>query len=378
MSARNATAVVVGGGQAGLSAAHHLRRRGFTSALDARPTDAPGDRTFVVLDADRAPGGAWQHRWESLRMATVNGIFDLPGMPLPPVDPGEPSRLAVPRYFAAYEAAEGLPIVRPVHVDRVRAVDDDPDGDLRVDTTAGAWEARVVINATGTWNAPRVPDLPGRDVFTGRQLHTRDYVSADEFAGLRVAVVGGGISAVQLLDEISRVATTLWYTRREPVFLDHDFTQSLDGVDVERRVAADAAAGREPASIVSYTGLGWTSYAVEARRRGVLVRRPMFAALGARHVIESDGSSTSVDAVVWATGFRADLRHLDGLGLRGPLGGVPLDGTAARLDPRVHLIGYGPSQSTIGANRAGRAAVTAVARRLADEGGAADSGGVRN
>ncbi|MBD8703868.1 NAD(P)-binding domain-containing protein [Frigoribacterium sp. CFBP 13712] len=378
MSARNATVVVVGGGQAGLSAAHHLRRRGFTSALDARPTDAPGDRTFVVLDADRAPGGAWQHRWESLRMATVNGIFDLPGMPLPPVDPGEPSRLAVPRYFAAYEAAEGLPIVRPVHVDRVRAVDDDPDGDLRVDTTAGAWEARVVINATGTWNAPRVPDLPGRDVFTGRQLHTRDYVSADEFAGLRVAVVGGGISAVQLLDEISRVATTLWYTRREPVFLDHDFTQSLDGVDVERRVAADAAAGREPASIVSYTGLGWTSYAVEARRRGVLVRRPMFAALGARHVIESDGSSTSVDAVVWATGFRADLRHLDGLGLRGPLGGVPLDGTAARLDPRVHLIGYGPSQSTVGANRAGRAAVTAVARRLADEGGAADSGGVRN
>ncbi|MCJ0701398.1 NAD(P)/FAD-dependent oxidoreductase [Frigoribacterium faeni] len=378
MSARNATVVVVGGGQAGLSAAHHLRRRGFTSALDARPTDAPGDRTFVVLDADRAPGGAWQHRWESLRMATVNGIFDLPGMPLPPVDPGEPSRLAVPRYFAAYEAAEGLPIVRPVHVDRVRAVDDDPDGDLRVDTTAGAWEARVVINATGTWNAPRIPDLPGRDVFTGRQLHTRDYVSADEFAGLRVAVVGGGISAVQLLDEISRVATTLWYTRREPVFLDHDFTQSLDGVDVERRVAADAAAGREPASIVSYTGLGLTSYAVEARRRGVLVRRPMFAALGARHVIESDGSSTSVDAVVWATGFRADLRHLDGLGLRGPLGGVPLDGTAARLDPRVHLIGYGPSQSTVGANRAGRAAVTAVARRLADEGGAADSGGVRN
>ena len=378
MTARHATVVVVGGGQAGLSAAHHLRRRGFTSALVARPSDAPGDRTFVVLDAEQHPGGAWQHRWQSLRMATVNGIFDLPGMPLPPVDPGEPSRLAVPRYFGAYEAAEGLPIVRPVRVDRVRAVDDDPDGDLRIDTTAGAWEARVVINATGTWNAPHVPELPGRDVFTGRQLHTRDYVSADEFAGLRVAVVGGGISAVQLLDEISRVATTLWYTRREPVFLDHDFTQSLDGVDVERRVAADAAAGREPASIVSYTGLGWTSYAVEARRRGVLVRRPMFAALGARHVIESDGSSTSVDAVVWATGFRADLRHLDGLGLRGPLGGVPLDGTAARLDPRVHLIGYGPSQSTIGANRAGRAAVTAVARRLAEEGGAADSGGVRN
>lgn len=58
---------------------------------------------FVVLDANRAGGGAWQHRWESLRMATVNGIFDLPGFPLPPVDPLQPSREAVPRYFAGFE-----------------------------------------------------------------------------------------------------------------------------------------------------------------------------------------------------------------------------------------------------------------------------------
>ena len=67
--------VVIGAGQAGLSAAYHLARRGFVP-LDRA---APGDRTFVVLDADERPGGAWQHRWESLRMATVNGIHELPG-----------------------------------------------------------------------------------------------------------------------------------------------------------------------------------------------------------------------------------------------------------------------------------------------------------
>ena len=86
-------------GQAGLSAAHHLQRRGFVSAL----TEPGAARTFVVLDADPAPGGAWQHRWESLRMATVNGIFELPSFPTPPIDPDEPSRTAVPRYFAAFE-----------------------------------------------------------------------------------------------------------------------------------------------------------------------------------------------------------------------------------------------------------------------------------
>ncbi|KQR44624.1 pyridine nucleotide-disulfide oxidoreductase [Frigoribacterium sp. Leaf164] len=376
-TARRATVVAIGAGQAGLSAAHHLARRGFGSALDdpdpdPHPEAADDDeRTLVVLDADDHPGGAWQHRWESLRMGTVNGIFDLPGMPLPPVDPDEPSRDAVPRYFAAYEERERLPIVRPVRVTAVRAVDDDPGGDLLVETSAGTWLTRAVVNATGTWNTPVVPDVPGRELFAGLQRHSRDYGRASDFAGRRVAIVGGGISAVQLLEEVSRVATTLWYTRREPVFLDHDFTQSLDGVDVERRVAADAAEGRPPASIVSYTGLGWTSYAVEARRRGVLTRRPMFTALGPHHVVEADGSSTSVDAVIWATGFRADLDHLDPLRLRGPLGGVPLVGTRARADERVHLIGYGPSQSTVGANRAGRAAAIALVQRLGAGTGAA-------
>jgi cation diffusion facilitator CzcD-associated flavoprotein CzcO len=81
-----AAVVVIGAGQSGLSAGYHLQRRGFTSALDD-----PGDpRGFVILDAGQAPGGAWSHRWESLRMATVNGIFDLPRFPKPPLDPAEP------------------------------------------------------------------------------------------------------------------------------------------------------------------------------------------------------------------------------------------------------------------------------------------------
>src|SRR5690625_3387348 len=106
---RHVTVAVIGAGQAGLSAAYHLQRRGFASALDApvvpearisASESGPEARrrqrpTYVVFDAEKAPGGAWQHRWESLRMNTVNSIFDLPGMPVPPVDPEEPSREAV-------------------------------------------------------------------------------------------------------------------------------------------------------------------------------------------------------------------------------------------------------------------------------------------
>lgn len=363
-SAADATVAVIGAGQAGLSAAHHLRRRGFRALSGVQDLRGDDGRTVVVFDANQEPGGAWQHRWASLRMATVNGIHDLPGMPRPPVDPAEAARSAVPRYFASYEAREDLPVLRPVRVESVTTLDDRPDGPLAIATDHGSWHVRAVVNATGTWNTPVVPDVPGAASFLGEQLHSREYVDAEHFRGKRVAVVGGGISAVQLLDEISRVTSTVWYTRREPVFLPGDFVHEVDGVDVERRVAADVRAGRPPASIVSYTGLIWTDALRDAARRGVLERRPMFTRIRPHGVVEADGTDTTVDVLLWATGYHADLGHLAPMHLRGPLGGVPVAGTQVTDEPRVHLVGYGPSQSTVGANRAGRAAARDLDRWL--------------
>ncbi|MER2137698.1 MAG: NAD(P)-binding domain-containing protein, partial [Arthrobacter sp.] len=333
-------------------AGYHLSRRGFTSALDG----VEAQRSFVMLDAGTAPGGAWLHRWESLTMATVNGIFDLPGFRQDPPQPETPARIAVPKYFAAFEDRMQLPLLRPVQVSSVSPADDDAYGDLLIESDAGIWAARAVINATGTWDNPTLPSYPGQDRFLGRQLHTRDYVSLDEFAGQRVAVVGGGISAIQQLEEISRVAEVFWYTRREPVFREAPFDAEA-GKDVVSRVAADVEAGNPTGSVVSYTDLLCTPYALAAKERGALERRPMFTAIEADGVREAHGSLTRVDAILWATGFKASLSHLDPLGLRNERGGIEVHGTAAAADPRVHLIGFGPSQSTVGANRAGRDAV---------------------
>ncbi|WP_293996085.1 NAD(P)-binding domain-containing protein [Streptomyces sp.] len=357
-SLRRATVVVVGGGQSGLSAGYHLKRRGFVSALDEGA--ASTDRTFVVLDGEAAPGGAWRHRWESLHMATVNGIFDLPGFPKPPIDPAEPSRTAVPRYFADFEQRMDLPVLRPVRVTTVRPADADPDGELVVESDHGTWLTRVVVNATGTWTNPVLPHYPGQETFTGLQLHTHDYVRAEDFAGLRVAVVGGGISALQQLEEISRAATTFWYTRREPFFRDGGFDPEVEGREIIAHVLADVEAGRPTGSVVSYTGLAWTPYALAARERGALERRPMFTAIEPGGVREADGSFTSVDAILWATGFKAALAHLAPLSLRNEHGGIRMTGTQVAGEPRVHLVGFGPSQSTVGSNRAGRSAVVAI------------------
>lgn len=352
--------VVIGAGQAGLSAGHHLRRRGFVPVgRDPHPSATTDAGTFVVLDANAQPGGAWQHRWPSLRMATVNGIHELPGYPVPPADPRAASRDVLPPYFRAYENEFGIDVHRPVPVTAVRRADSDPGGRLVVETDAGAWHARYVINATGTWTRPFWPHYPGRSRFRGRQLHVADYVSAEEFAGQRVVIVGAGISAVQLLDEISQVGETIWMTRREPEWSEETF-------DIPARVAAIAGVedrvrrGLPPGSVISVTGMHWTPWARAAQARGVLVRHPMFASIEEDGVRMPDGRFVAADAILWATGFRPALEHLAPLHLRTRQGGIRVADTRALDEPRLFLIGYGPSQSTVGANRAGRAAVRAI------------------
>lgn len=353
--------VVIGAGQAGLSAAWFLRRAGLEPG--------PG---YVVLDHNAAPGGAWQHRWPTLTLSTVNRVHDLPGMALAEAvdDTGGTVRAAdaVPRYFAEYEARFGLPVRRPVSVRLVRYDDGraaPPHGrppttpDLVVETDAGDLRARGAINATGTWERPFRPFYPGRDDFVGEQLHTADYRRPQDFAGRHVVVVGGGISAVQLLVEIAAVTSTTWVTRREPVWSEEEFTPEKGRAAValvEDRVRR----GLPPGSVVSVTGLPLTPALRAARAAGTLRRRPMFARIVPEGVQWDDGSVQPADVILWCTGFRSALDHLAPLRLRGPGGGIVLDGavpTRVADHPRLHLLGYGPSASTIGANRGGRVAV---------------------
>lgn len=347
--------VVIGAGQAGLSSAYHLKLRGL----------AP-DRDFLVLDEGAAPGGAWQHRWPSLTLSTVNRIHDLPGMPFREVlgtDAADvQASAAVPAYFAAYEKRFALQVHRPV----TGSVVCERGGRFRVETGGVRFSAGGIINATGTWESPYVPAIPGADRFRGRQLHTRDYRTADEFTGRHVVVVGAGISALQLLDEISRVTSTTWVTRRPPKFRAGPFDAEAGRAAValvEERVRR----GLPPASVVSVTGIPLTPAVAAMRERGVLERRPMFSEITSDGVRWTDGETLGADVILWCTGFRSSLDHLAPLMLREPGGGIVMGGrlaTRVERDPRVHLVGYGPSASTIGANRAGRAAADELVETL--------------
>lgn len=342
--------VVIGAGQAGLSSSYHLRRLGVD---------------HVVLDRDEEPGGAWRHRWDALTMNDVHGVAELPGS-VPPPRTTERANTAIPATFADYERRYALPVIRPVRVDEVR----DDGGLLRVRAGEREWLTRTLVNATGTWTHPFIPRYPGMDLFLGEQFHTVDYPGPEHFRGRTVLVVGGGASAVQFLGAIAPLARTIWVTRREPVWRTDDFTPEAGAAAValvEQRVAQ----GLPPQSVVSVTGLALRPQEAEAERLGAYAaRRPMFTRIEPDGVRWADGSFEPVDAIIWATGFRPAIAHLAPLHLRGPEGGIRLDragrGTTAVRDPRVQLVGYGPSASTIGANRAGRTAARGVVRYLAE------------
>lgn len=347
--------VVIGAGQAGLSSAYHLKQRGV----------AP-DRGFIVLDQSPSAGGAWQFRWPTLKLSTVNRIHDLPGMRFAEAvdtdDAEVEAAVAVPRYFSAYEKEFALPVYRPVKVTVVCNREDR----LRVETEFGFVSARGIINATGTWEAPYIPDYPGAARFLGRQLHTKDYRSAEEFTGQQVVVVGAGISAIQLLDELSRVATTTWVTRRPPEFRTGPFDEAAGRAAVAM-VEDRVRRGLPPQSVVSVTGLPLTPAIEAMRARGVLHRLPMFSEITPDGVRWADGTAMHADVILWCTGFRSALDHLAPLMLREPGGGIVMTGrlaTQVAKDARIHLVGYGPSASTIGANRAGAAAASELMASL--------------
>lgn len=341
---------MIGAGQAGLSAAHHLQRLGID---------------HVVLDANPGPGGAWQHRWDALTMADVHGVADLPNAPRPSAPDPVRANVAVPAYFAAYEQTLASEVIRPVDVRRVCPSEDG------FDVTDGSqhWQTRTLVNATGTWARPFVPHCPGMETFAGRQLHTAGFPGPSYFAGHRVAVVGGGASAVQFLGQLVDVAgpeNLVWVTRTPPDFRTETFTREL-GAAAVAQVSERVRQGLPPRSVVSVTGLHLRPQEERARQLGVYDRRlPMFSRIEPDGLRWHSGRFEAVDVILWATGFRPAIEHLAPLKLRSPHGGIQLadDETTVVSDPRIQLVGYGPSASTIGANRAGRRAALGVRRSL--------------
>ena len=345
MSADAVDVVVIGAGQSGLAVGYYLRRAGLS---------------FVLLDDQAGPGGAWPHGWTSLRLFSPADANSLPGWLMPrPANPEFPARDAVVDYLTQYEARYALPVRRPVRVADVRR----SGAGFAVLTGSGTWQARAVVCATGSWSHPFTPVYPGQETFAGVQLHSAAYQDAGSFRGQRVLVVGGGNSGAQVLAEVSRVARTTWVTEKEPRFLPDEVDGRVLFTQATQRYHAQA--GEAPAPPPSLSNVVMVDSVKEARGRGVLGSMRPFARFTAAGVVWADGRPEAFDAVIWCTGFRPALSFLAGLGVVQVDGRVATASTRVPAEPGLWLVGYGSwtgfaSATLIGVGRSARATVEEI------------------
>ncbi len=185
--------IVIGGGQAGLSAGYHLARRGMK---------------FVILDADAKIGDHWREHWDSLRLYSPAWSDGLPGMRFPASSYHYPTGREMGDYLEAYAAKFDLPVRSGTRVDSVRPVDGAEGGYL---VTAGdrRYEANHVIVATGAFNRPHVPDFAGQLDPAIRQLHSSEYRNPSQLQAGTVLVVGVSHSGADVAFEAARSHRTI-------------------------------------------------------------------------------------------------------------------------------------------------------------------------
>ncbi|GAA1216613.1 hypothetical protein GCM10009655_14890 [Rhodoglobus aureus] len=166
-------------------------------------------------------------------------------------------------------------------------------------------EATHLIMATGSFDSPYIPPLPRAHEFSGQILHSADYVSPHHFAGTQVAVVGAGNSAVQIATELSAVADVTVCSRR-PVHWqaqrlwgrDNNWWLSRSGLDTSKFFAQRLGAGVPVIDDGTYQ---------RAFREGRVQWRPLFDRVDTAGVHHADGSVSTPDTIIFATGYRPHL-----------------------------------------------------------------------
>jgi putative flavoprotein involved in K+ transport len=178
--------IVVGGGQAGLSASYCLKERGVDHVLFEKYQIAHSWRT---------------KRWDSFCLVTPNWQCQLPGYPYPGENPqGFMQKDAIVQYVQSYAASFNAPVREGVTVTSVRKC---RETDIfEVYTSEGEYSADQVVIATGGYHNPRLPTLSERLSDSIVQIHSSEYRNPQSLPAGAVLVVGTGQSGCQIAEDL--------------------------------------------------------------------------------------------------------------------------------------------------------------------------------
>ncbi|MEV5007579.1 flavin-containing monooxygenase [Streptomyces sp. NPDC093064] len=218
---RHVRVAVIGSGFGGLGAAVRLRREGITD--------------FVVLERAGGVGGTWRdNSYPGCACDVPSHLYSFSFAP----NPDWPRTFSGQEHIRAYlEHVTDVFGLRPhlrLHSEVTRMTWDAEKLRWDIETTSGNLSADVVVGATGPLSEPKVPDIPGLDSFPGKVFHSARWDHDHDLAGKRVAVVGTGASAIQIVPSIQPEVARLTLFQRTPPWVMPRVDREISGV--ERRM----------------------------------------------------------------------------------------------------------------------------------------------
>jgi len=289
---------IIGGGQAGLAAAYHLKQQG---------------RPAVVLDENTRVGDSWRKRWDSLRLFTPAKYDGLPGWRFPARRWSFPTKDEMADYLEAYAARFELDVRTGIKIDRLSK----QNGRFIITSGSDSFKADNVIVATGSHRTPRLPSFARELNPHIVQLHSSEYVTPGQLRDGPVLVAGLGNSGAEIAYELVRTRAT-WVAGNEhgeipvphgsvrsrfvlPVirFLGHRVLTK--GTPIGRKVGPKIAAGGTP--LIRTKSQHLSEAGIERGGRVVGTRDGL--------PLLEDGRVVDVPNVVWCTGFREDFSWIE-------------------------------------------------------------------
>ena len=351
-------AVVIGGGQAGLSVGYHLAQRGIP---------------FVVLDAHPRIGDVWRERWDSLRLFSTARFDGLDGMPFAGPSHRFPTKDEMGDYLESYARRFELPVRTGTRVTRVSR-----EGDRYVVVTdRETLQAKHVVVAMSSYQTPRVPNV-ARDLDPAIvQLHSLEYRRPSQLPDGDVLVVGAGNSGAEIAMDLVQQGRRVFLSGRIPGEVPFDVKKKwvrqtimpvLFRIVFHRMLSVATPIGRKARP--SFEAHGTPLIRTRARDLDAAGVRRVGRTVGARNgrPVLADGTVLDIAAVVWCTGFTLGASWLD-VPVLDDAGEPIQDRGIARGEPGLYFVGqhflYAVSSAMVhGVGRdARRVAETIAARR---------------
>ncbi len=188
--------IVIGAGQAGLSAGYYLKKHNIP---------------FILLDAGERVGDTWRKRWDSLRLFTAAKFNGLAGMRFPASPNYFPTKDEMADYLEDYAAHFKLPVSTGIKVDGLSR-----EGNLYC-VTAGdrQFHAEHVVIAMSSFQIPRIPKFAKELNPDIKQFHSLDYRTPSQFQEGGVLVVGAGNSGAEIALEAAKNGHPVWLSGRD-------------------------------------------------------------------------------------------------------------------------------------------------------------------